>query len=97
MLTTVASVKPKTTYMDYAATTPLDAEVLAVMLPYFDASYANPSSMHASGRRAKQAITRARMSIAELLNSLFQQLSIRRLWSLRQHSSATVLKWIFCR
>ncbi len=68
MLTTVASANPKKIYLDYAATTPLEPLVLAAMLPYFSAEYANPSSMHESGRRAKQAITRARLDIAELLN-----------------------------
>ena len=49
----------KTIYLDYAATTPTDPEVLKAMLPYFGLEYSNASSMHSSGRRAGQAIRRA--------------------------------------
>ena len=35
-------------YLDYNATTPVDAAVLAAMLPYLAADFGNPSSAHAS-------------------------------------------------
>ena len=58
----------KRIYLDYAASTPIDEEVLKEMLPYFDASYANASSLHESGRRARRAIEKARGDIAKVLN-----------------------------
>ncbi len=60
----------KRIYMDYAATTPTDPEILQKMLPYFDSKYGNPSSMHRSGRLAGQAIRKARFEVAKILNCL---------------------------
>src|SRR3990167_10909712 len=57
----------KTVYLDYAAATPIDPEVLQTMLPYWDKRYGNASSMHESGRRAKGAIDAARAAVAEVL------------------------------
>ena len=54
-------------YLDYAATTPLDPRVVAAMLPYLTDSYGNPSSLHATGRRARQAIEDAREQLAATL------------------------------
>lgn len=59
----------KTIYFDNAATTRLDDEVLATMLPYMKGSYGNPSSIHALGRKNRAAIERARKSIARHLNA----------------------------
>ncbi len=59
----------KPVYLDYAATTPLDAEVSAAMQPYFSELYGNPSSMHASGRRAARAISGAREQMATLIGA----------------------------
>jgi cysteine desulfurase len=59
----------KRVYLDHASTTPLASEVLKAMMPFFDASYGNPSSMYASGRKARQALEDARRSIAEVLHS----------------------------
>jgi len=56
-------------YLDNAATTPLDKEVLEVMLPYMTQHYGNPSSIHAHGREVRAAIEKARKSIADLLNT----------------------------
>ena len=58
----------KTVYLDYAAATPIDPEVLQTMLPYWDKRYGNASSMHESGRRAKGAIDGARAAVAEVLH-----------------------------
>lgn len=52
-------------YLDHAATTPVAAEVLAAMLPYFSEFYGNPSSVHRVGRRASVALAQARRTIAE--------------------------------
>ena len=56
-------------YLDNAATTPLDSEVLAKMLPYLQESYGNADSPHAVGRRAMVAVDAARDEIASLLNA----------------------------
>ncbi|MBS3091067.1 cysteine desulfurase [Candidatus Pacearchaeota archaeon] len=58
----------KEIYLDYAATTPLDPQVLKEMLPYFSEKYGNPSSMHEKGLEAKQAIEDSRKTIAKILN-----------------------------
>ncbi|MDQ3150135.1 MAG: aminotransferase class V-fold PLP-dependent enzyme, partial [Chloroflexota bacterium] len=52
-------------YLDHAATSPLLPEVLEAMLPYLTTHGGNPSSLHASGRRARQGIDEAREIIAQ--------------------------------
>jgi len=75
MLITVKSVKnTKTIYFDHAATTPLDPEVLGKMLPYFSGEYTNPSSMHASGRRAAAVMKKARSEVAKVLHALPEEI-----------------------
>lgn len=54
-------------YFDNAATTPLDKEVLAAMQNAM-LVYGNPSSLHASGRKAKALIESERRKIAKFLN-----------------------------
>ncbi len=56
-------------YLDNAATTPLDKEVLDAMLPYMTDFYGNPSSIHSHGREVRAAIEKARKSIAQLLHT----------------------------
>jgi cysteine desulfurase len=56
-------------YLDYAATTPVDARVLAAMLPYFSEHAGNPSSMHTFGQDARAAVDRARVETAALLGA----------------------------
>ncbi len=58
-----------TIYLDHAATTPLDREVLEKMLPYYTENYGNPDSPHATGRRAMGAVDAARDRLAELLSA----------------------------
>ncbi len=55
-------------YLDYAASTPVDPRVLAVMLPYFHESFGNPSSVHRYGQQAEAAVETARETIAATLN-----------------------------
>jgi len=55
-------------YLDNAATTPLDKEVLGAMLPYMTEHYGNPSSTHSFGRKTRAAIESARKTVAKSLN-----------------------------
>ncbi len=57
----------KAIYLDYNATTPVAPEVLEDMLPFLREEYGNPSSAHAYGRRAHEAIERARTQVARLI------------------------------
>ena len=54
-------------YLDYAATTPVDPRVLDAMLPFWQEDFGNPSSVHAYGQRAEQALEAARRSTAAVL------------------------------
>jgi cysteine desulfurase len=54
-------------YLDHNATTPLRPEVLDAMLPYLREHHGNPSSTHVFGRRAHDAVERARGQLAGLL------------------------------
>ncbi len=56
-------------YLDHNATTPLAPEVRAAMLPFMESEFGNPSSGYALGRRAKEAVERARTQVAALLNA----------------------------
>ena len=61
-------------YLDNAATTPMDPEVLDAMIPYMKENFGNPSSTHAFGRKTKTAIEKARKTIAGHLNCLPSEL-----------------------
>ena len=54
-------------YLDHAATTPLDPAVFEVMRPYLWSEAGNPSSVHAAGRRAREAVDTAREKVASVL------------------------------
>lgn len=55
-------------YLDNAATTKLDEEVLKAMMPFYLEDFGNPSSIHAFGRKTRAAIELARKTVARLLN-----------------------------
>ncbi len=55
-------------FLDNAATTPLDAEVLQAMTEVMQDTYGNPSSIHAEGRKARSLIETARKTVANALN-----------------------------
>ncbi|MBE3067925.1 MAG: cysteine desulfurase [Chloroflexi bacterium] len=55
-------------YLDYAATTPVDLRVLNTMLPYFNETFGNPSSVHRYGQQAEAAVESARETVAAALN-----------------------------
>lgn len=56
-------------YLDNAATTPLDKDVMAEMVNVMSNYYGNPSSIHAQGREVRTLIEKARKTVAGLLNA----------------------------
>ncbi|MEZ5286189.1 MAG: cysteine desulfurase family protein [Vicinamibacterales bacterium] len=57
-------------YLDHHATTPVDPRVLDAMLPYFSASFGNPSSRtHRFGWEAADAVERARKQVAAAIGA----------------------------
>ena len=56
-------------YLDYQATTPVDPRVVEAMLPYLTSEFGNPSSSHAYGRAAADAIETARGQVAALIGA----------------------------
>jgi len=57
-------------YLDNAATTPLDKEVIAEMVRVMENYYGNPSSIHAQGREVRTLIEKARKTVSGLLNAV---------------------------
>lgn len=56
-------------YLDNAATTPIDKEVLKEMYEVMENHYGNPSSIHSHGREVRTIIEKARKTVAGLLNA----------------------------
>jgi len=56
-------------YFDHNSTTPVDAEVLAAMLPHLSREFGNASSIHGEGQRARMAIEDAREAVASLIGA----------------------------
>jgi cysteine desulfurase len=56
-------------YLDHNATTPVDPDVLAAMLPWLREGFGNPSSAHALGQRAHAAVEAARAEVAALIGA----------------------------
>ena len=54
-------------YADNAATTKMSKAAIEAMLPYFDKTYGNPSSLHTPGQEAKEALEDARARIAKCI------------------------------
>jgi cysteine desulfurase len=59
----------QTVYFDYNATTPLDPQVRAAMLPFLGEVWGNPSSVHHVGRQARALLDEARERAATVLGS----------------------------
>ncbi|MEX1366925.1 MAG: aminotransferase class V-fold PLP-dependent enzyme, partial [Nannocystaceae bacterium] len=60
---------PAPVYLDYNATTPVHPRVREAMLPWLGDHWGNPSSAHAYGRDAAQAVARARTEVATLVGA----------------------------
>jgi cysteine desulfurase len=61
-------------YLDHNATTPVEPEVLDVMLPYFSGDYGNASSIHTFGQKARSAVETAREQVAALIGARPQEI-----------------------
>ena len=59
----------KLIYLDNAATTKTAPEVVVAMLPYFSEFYGNPSSIYDFAQKSKEAVTKGRQQIADVLNA----------------------------
>ena len=55
-------------YLDNAATTPIDKEVIEVMMPILQDGFGNPSSIHSFGRVSRSIVEKARKNVAKHLN-----------------------------
>lgn len=62
-------------YLDHAATTPLDEEVLRAMSPFFHENFGNPQSQHAAGRAAANAVVSARDRVAAILGCKAEEIT----------------------
>lgn len=56
--------KQKPIYLDYAAATPLDAEVVSAMLPYFTEKFYNPSALYLAAKDVAKDVKDARFRVA---------------------------------
>ncbi len=56
-------------YLDYAAATPVEPQVLEAMQPFFTEEFANPSSLYSAARTTREALTAARASVANTLGA----------------------------
>lgn len=59
--------KKRLVYLDHAATTPTDPEVVKVMAPFWTKNYANPSALYSLGRANHETVEQARARVAEIL------------------------------
>ena len=56
-------------YLDHAATTPVSAQVLEAMMPFFNSGWGNASSVYGTGREARKAVEKARRQVAEAIGA----------------------------
>ena len=59
----------KKIYLDYAATTPVDPQVIKTMLPYLNKKPGNTMSLHEFGQKARQALEKSRKQVADLMKA----------------------------
>ena len=64
----------KEIYLDHAATTYVDPEVLEAMLPYFSEEFGNPNAIYKAGLRTRKAVEKARSETAKLLNCDYNEI-----------------------
>lgn len=61
-------------YLDNASTTKIDTAVLDAMLPYLKEEYGNAGTLYALGRRANQAVEKARAQVAKFIGAKPEQI-----------------------
>lgn len=61
-------------YLDNAATTKIDPEVLEAMMPYLTEEYGNPGGLYRIGKAAKNAVENARSQVAEFIGAKPEQI-----------------------
>lgn len=54
-------------YLDHAATTPTDSQVVKAMVPFWTQNFANPSALYSLGQTTREAVEQARAQVAEIL------------------------------
>src|SRR3989338_8904493 len=59
----------KRIYLDYAATTPTDPDVIKAMEPYLFEQFGNASSLHAFGQAARKAVEDSRQIISRFIGA----------------------------
>ncbi len=67
--------KAKRIYLDHAATTAMSRRSVEAMLPFLTEEYGNPSSLHTTGQKAKEALEGARGELARLLGATAKELT----------------------
>jgi cysteine desulfurase len=63
----IRQIETDSIYLDHAATTPVDPEVLRVMAPWFTEFFGNPSSVYQLGQQSRAALDAARAQCAAVL------------------------------
>ena len=56
-------------YLDNAATTPMDKEVMEAIIPIMETTFGNPSSIHSYGRKSRAIIEKSRKQVAKYINA----------------------------
>lgn len=59
--------KKRLVYLDHAATTPTDPQVVKAMAPFWSTNFANPSALYSLGQASHEAVETARAKVAEIL------------------------------
>jgi cysteine desulfurase len=68
-----SSTRNSAIYLDYAATTPVDARVSAAMSPFWSDHFGNPGSLHRIGQVASGAVFDARRKIAAAIGASYKE------------------------
>lgn len=61
-------------YLDHAATTPVDAQAVKAMQPYFRVRFGNPSALYKIGQEAKEAMEKARAQVAKIVGARAEEI-----------------------
>lgn len=61
-------------YLDHASTTPVQPDVLGIMLPYFGNYFASPGAGYELGRKSRMAVEQARSRVAQLIGAAPQEI-----------------------